>query len=134
MKTSSKKSTPAPPKPTKSKAVADDDYEYHGFDGLPDGASSPAEIKAYEQIAELQRDLADANDKRLEERFWLGGLSSIFCLVLISSSIPAPLWAIILPLYVGVLALAAKKCGVDDVVVLLSDIYALVTRKKGADD
>ena len=117
MKTSPTKSKPAKTKAKAAKTGGIDDYDI------------VIETPADQQIAALQNALAKQKDKRLEERFYLGGALSLVTLIALSTTVAAPLWALIIPVYLGFLTIAAKKCGVDEVVVLLNTVSAKFTKE-----
>lgn len=103
------------------------DAEAHG--GIGDYEAT-VETPADQQIAALQESLTGERDKRKEERFGWIFLSSLLGLVLVLPTLPAVSSVVVILLYLGALLVCARRCGMDDVVVVLSNIWAFVVRGK----
>jgi len=121
MPTSSKKSKPERPKTKKAKVITESGFEI---------LEVSVETSSDQQISRLQQDLTDEKDGRLEERFNWIAVSSFISMICFTQVIPPLAWALFGPLYLIFLIIAAKRCGVDDVVVFLSDFYARYIKSK----
>lgn len=97
--------------------------DFKEFDGT-------VETPSDKQIAALEGELANERDSRLEERFGNHAVISFLVLLLSANNVPAVAFVPIILLYVGGLLLYAKRCGMDDVVVMLSAVWAHVTKGK----